>query len=174
MKICPRCNLSKGLDDFYKGTNRDGLMSWCKDCFCEHKRIEYQQSTKIRDEARSRERARYQNDVQFRAKSIAKKRSRRHSQEGKAYHRTYKQMHTNQTRMHSQTRRARKLGQFIEDVDPRVVYEMHGGMCGICKRFIDGEFHVDHVIPLSKGGMHGYVNVQPAHPICNLEKGATP
>jgi 5-methylcytosine-specific restriction endonuclease McrA len=71
-----------------------------------------------------------------------------------------------------QTRRARKLNQFIEDVDPQTVYEMHGGMCGICKEFIDGDFHVDHVMPLSKGGIHGYVNVQPAHPICNLRKGA--
>jgi 5-methylcytosine-specific restriction endonuclease McrA len=70
-------------------------------------------------------------------------------------------------------RRARKLDQFIENVDPEIVYEMHGGMCGICKKFIDGDFHVDHVIPLVKGGMHGYVNVQPAHPSCNLRKGAT-
>lgn len=48
---------------------------------------------------------------------------------------------------------------------------MHGGMCGICKGFIDGDFHVDHRIPLSKGGMHGYANCQPAHPKCNLSKG---
>jgi 5-methylcytosine-specific restriction endonuclease McrA len=69
-------------------------------------------------------------------------------------------------------RRALKLNQFIEDVDPVIVYEMHGGRCGICGEFIEGDFHVDHVIPLSKGGMHGYVNVQPAHPKCNLSKGA--
>lgn len=71
---------------------------------------------------------------------------------------------------HKATRKARKLNQFIEPVDRRIVYEMHGGMCGICKEFIEGDFHVDHVIPLSKGGMHGYVNVQPAHPLCNWKK----
>ncbi len=76
-----------------------------------------------------------------------------------------------QNRIYLARRRARKLDQFIEDVDPTVVYQMHGGMCGICKEFIDGKFHVDHVIPLSKGGMHGYVNVQPAHPTCNMRKG---
>ena len=69
------------------------------------------------------------------------------------------------------TRRARKLGQFLEDVDPRIVYQMHGGMCGICKEFVsEDEFEVDHVIPLAKGGLHGYINVQPAHPICNRRK----
>jgi 5-methylcytosine-specific restriction endonuclease McrA len=68
------------------------------------------------------------------------------------------------------TRRARKLAAFIEEVDPAIVYEAHGGRCGICAEFIVGDFHVDHVIPLSRGGMHGYVNVQPAHPACNLSK----
>jgi 5-methylcytosine-specific restriction endonuclease McrA len=75
-------------------------------------------------------------------------------------------------RQGAQVRRARKLNQFIEQVDPETVYEMHGGRCGICGEFIQGDFHVDHVIPLSKGGEHGYVNCQPAHPKCNLSKGA--
>ena len=76
-------------------------------------------------------------------------------------------------RMHAAKRRSQQLSQFIEDVDPQVVYEMHGGMCGICKGFIDLKiegFHVDHRIPLSKGGMHGYINVQPAHAHCNIRK----
>lgn len=75
-------------------------------------------------------------------------------------------------RMSESARRARKLGQFIEDVDPAVVFKMHGGMCGVCEEFIIGKFHVDHRIPLVKGGMHGYINTQPAHPFCNLSKGA--
>jgi 5-methylcytosine-specific restriction endonuclease McrA len=74
-------------------------------------------------------------------------------------------------RMWESARRARKLDQFVENVDPTVVYEMHGGMCGVCEEFIVGEFHVDHVVPLVRGGLHGYVNVQPAHPKCNLSKG---
>ncbi|HXJ92616.1 MAG TPA: HNH endonuclease signature motif containing protein [Terriglobia bacterium] len=68
------------------------------------------------------------------------------------------------------SRRARKLGQFIEDVDRTTVYTMHGGRCGICGEFIDGPFDVDHVKPLSRGGMHGYINVQPSHPSCNRKK----
>lgn len=74
-------------------------------------------------------------------------------------------------RRHAANRRARKLALFVEDVDPQVVYAMHGGRCGICGEFISGEFHVDHVVPLAKGGLHGYINVQPAHPLCNLSKG---
>ena len=92
------------------------------------------------------------------------------------YHHLWRQRNRERVRASKRktqmTRRARQLGQFIEDVDPQTVYTMHGGMCGICKQFIEGEFHVDHVIPLSKGGLHGYINVQPAHPVCNMRKGA--
>lgn len=77
----------------------------------------------------------------------------------------------------SERERLRKAGirdenhpQFIERVDRDIVYKMHGGCCGICHEFIGGDFHVDHVVPLSKGGKHGYVNVQPAHPLCNNRK----
>ncbi len=34
------------------------------------------------------------------------------------------------------------------------------------------DFHVDHVVPLARGGVHGYINVQPAHPKCNFRKNA--
>lgn len=67
-------------------------------------------------------------------------------------------------------RRARLREVFVEDVDPSVVFEMHGGRCGICGEFISGKFHVDHVLPISKGGLHCYANTQPAHPFCNLSK----
>ncbi len=70
-------------------------------------------------------------------------------------------------------RRARREAGFLEHIDPRIVYQMHGGCCGICKEFVaEDEFHVDHVMPLARGGLHGYVNVQPAHPDCNKRKWA--
>jgi len=87
--------------------------------------------------------------------------------------RAYSLANPNMRRKHCATRRARKLNQFVEDVDPQTCYAMHGGMCGICKEFIEGDFHVDHIKPLSKGGLHGYFNCQPAHPVCNLRKGTS-
>lgn len=88
------------------------------------------------------------------------------------YGRMWRQRHPEKGVMYAQARRARKRNQFVEHIDPQVVYQMYGGMCGICKQFIDGNFHVDHVVPLSKGGLHGYINCQPAHPRCNLQKGS--
>lgn len=90
----------------------------------------------------------------------------------RGYKAKYQREHKIWHRERQSRRRAQKLGQFIENVNPDVVYEMHGGCCGICGEFIDGAFHVDHVKPLARGGMHGYINVQPAHPVCNARKGA--
>jgi 5-methylcytosine-specific restriction endonuclease McrA len=72
------------------------------------------------------------------------------------------------------TYRSRKRSLFVEHVDPRVVFTNGNGICGVCNTPIDPatEWHVDHVIPLSKGGEHSYANTQPAHGFCNRSKGA--
>lgn len=54
-----------------------------------------------------------------------------------------------------------------------MVLERGRGLCGICGEPVDpARFHVDHKVPLARGGAHTYANVQPAHPACNLTKGA--
>lgn len=74
--------------------------------------------------------------------------------------------------MKEQRRRANTFNQFVEDVDPLVLLELDDGICGICGNDIDPfNYHVDHIIPLSKGGMHSYLNTQIAHPHCNIQKG---
>jgi 5-methylcytosine-specific restriction endonuclease McrA len=72
-------------------------------------------------------------------------------------------------------RRALKKNVFIEAVDPRVVFRRDKGKCGICRKRVDvrGQWEVDHIIPISKGGVHSYDNVQLAHLECNRKKSAT-
>ncbi|MCA1571257.1 MAG: HNH endonuclease [Chloroflexi bacterium] len=63
---------------------------------------------------------------------------------------------------------------FVEHVEAVIVLELHDGVCGICGEDVDPfHFHVDHILPLARGGLHCYENCQPAHPICNLRKGAS-
>lgn len=78
-----------------------------------------------------------------------------------------------QRRMNEAARRARKRDAFVEKIVIQVVWERDEGVCGICGKPADREsFHVDHVIPLARGGEHSYANVQVAHPFCNIKKGA--
>ncbi len=52
------------------------------------------------------------------------------------------------------------------------VWERGGGLCGICGVEIatGSKWHVDHVVPVSKGGPDRLWNVLPAHPSCNSRK----
>lgn len=73
---------------------------------------------------------------------------------------------------HNLKRRALVAGAFVEFVDALTVFRRDQGICGICRQPVDpkSKWHVDHVLPLSKGGAHSYVNVQLAHARCNVSK----
>lgn len=77
-------------------------------------------------------------------------------------------------RLHGNARRARKRNAFVESVHPATVFARGGGACGICSLPIDptSKWHIDHIVPLSRGGEHSYANTQPAHAACNMHKGA--
>lgn len=75
-------------------------------------------------------------------------------------------------RAHEGARRARKRGGTAQPVDAGDVFLRDGGRCHICKRCVSRKnFHLDHLIPLSKGGSHSTDNLAVAHPKCNLRRG---
>jgi CRISPR/Cas system Type II protein with McrA/HNH and RuvC-like nuclease domain len=54
----------------------------------------------------------------------------------------------------------------------RAIFGKLEGHCSYCVRPIDFKtFHIDHEIPVSKGGQDRFENLFPACPKCNLEKG---
>lgn len=76
--------------------------------------------------------------------------------------------------------RAVRFGVEYEVVSRIVVYERDGWRCGICRRRIRRTLRhphpqsasLDHIVPMSLGGPHTYVNCQAAHLVCNLSKAA--
>lgn len=90
----------------------------------------------------------------------------------RAYREANPEMAAAENRRTASARRARQRSAFVEHVDPRRVFERDHGICGICNELVDPiDFHVDHVIPLARGGEHSYANTQTAHPACNMSKG---
>jgi 5-methylcytosine-specific restriction endonuclease McrA len=70
-------------------------------------------------------------------------------------------------------RRARKLGCVVTEADFREVAEKSGGLCSICRAYVpEGLRHIDHIIPLDKGGAHSPENLQMLCYRCNTSKGA--
>jgi 5-methylcytosine-specific restriction endonuclease McrA len=70
------------------------------------------------------------------------------------------------------SRRARKKGVFVEHIDKRKLWTDYQGICGLCLQPVKyARTTIDHILPLSQGGLHEYANVQPAHSLCNYVKG---
>lgn len=54
--------------------------------------------------------------------------------------------------------------------DIRRQYEKQGGKCFYCSVEVGNKYHVDHVMPLSRGGTNNPENLVIACPTCNLRK----
>lgn len=77
-------------------------------------------------------------------------------------------MSDKQKRATPANRRAKKLGVFVEYVEKRKVWSDYQGLCGLCFKPVKfARMTIDHIQPLSKGGLHSYANTQPAHSLCN-------
>lgn len=101
------------------------------------------------------------------------KNSRRYDKPRPEYHKAWREANVDKCNMYRETRRARERNAFTEEVNPISVLTRYNGLCGICNRRVNPErFHIDHIVALSNGGEHSYMNTQPAHPTCNLRKGA--
>lgn len=82
---------------------------------------------------------------------------------------------------HLNARRARLRDAFVEVFDRAEVFERDGWVCGICRDAIDPlrlwpdplSPSLDHIIPVSRGGLHARSNCQASHLACNVSKGAT-
>lgn len=69
-------------------------------------------------------------------------------------------------------RRAMIRGARIGSVDRADIIARSRGICAICRGRLGRTIHLDHIVPLSKGGAHCAENLQATHPICNMRKGA--
>lgn len=75
--------------------------------------------------------------------------------------------------------RARKLGVLVENVSKTEILERDGYICQICGGGVlpfVSPYHplypnLDHIIPLSRGGLHAEFNLQTTHRGCNISKG---
>jgi len=82
-------------------------------------------------------------------------------------------------------RRASKLSNGFEFYTESEVLDLYGTCCHICSLPIDLSaprsckkegwetgLHIDHVIPIARGGSDTLDNVRPSHGLCNIKKGA--
>ena len=163
MKFCNGCLISKDPSEFAKHkANKDGLQDRCKSCNREYRQRNREQIVTYLKSYHKLNKA-----------SIAAVNKAWINANREAFHKIQKKYRSNnrdKVANWAQSRRAKEHNQFIEYIDRIEVFNRSLGICGICTKKIESDFHVDHIIPLSKGGLHSYANVQAAHPECNLRK----
>lgn len=178
-KHCAGCDQLLPLEAFQKCSTRPcGVQSRCRECR-RLAAIEYRARTQERRLAYNREY--YAKNADARAKYYESRRDElieamrrrraenveRDRERSRLWHKQNRDRHNELNRNY----RARRRGQFVETVVPLVVLERDDGVCGICGGDVDPfDFHVDHKVPISRGGLHSYDNVHVAHPMCNWRK----
>jgi 5-methylcytosine-specific restriction endonuclease McrA len=94
------------------------------------------------------------------------------------YQRIYRAEHPEKVRDNARAayhrRRARKLavGGTFTAADIQLQYASQNGKCWWCGCNVKDDFHVDHVIPLARGGSNNPENLVISCAPCNLSKGA--
>ncbi len=180
-KTCTACGETKPLDEFHvNNAAKDGHLARCKPC----------QNAAGRDVHRKRRDAerKYQRTYNQTHREQANRNTRRwraaNPDKRLAGHRDWHARNPGARATYENERRAKKLGVESARVDRLAVAMRDGWICQICSDSIDPNatylletgkrnpqyLHVDHIIPLSRGGTHTYNNVQATHATCNLKK----
>ena len=190
-KICTKCHIEKELAEFHKKANSlYGVRAVCRICYNQY-RNQYNHDNQVSKKHYERHKQYYQDKRDANRESANayfkeyyqthkeehklamqqwRLKNKEHEKEmQKLYNKTDKGKAVRKT-IDSNRRIAKKSGSFIPD-DILNLYRLQSGKCVYCKYCIENNnYHVDHIMPLSKGGTNELKNIQLLCPQCNLSK----
>ena len=182
-KTCTYCKQTKAVSEYYFNHGTTIPRSRCKPCVNYLSNVSRQKDP---DKYRKQNLAHYyankdKLNEQRRAKwpELYKSKIDYHRQKGKKY----RDENPDKINGIARRKRAKKRANGWERYTEAQVLALHGAVCHICgnainlslNRKIGSEgwemsLHIDHVIPISKGGPDKLSNVKPSHAKCNLKK----
>lgn len=198
MKKCTKCGEERHLSKFYKkNKNSDDLFSRCKVCvnavqsiyrsknresikaYSAKYRIENSASVNA---AQAKWYAEHSDKVAARrAKVYAENIESSREKSIKYYYENkdhvleriakWKKANPEKSRVYSQNRRNITVGRLSPDLAIHLFVEQDG-VCLGCREDLGNDFHMDHIIPLSLGGLNADENIQLLCPTCNMSKGS--
>lgn len=92
----------------------------------------------------------------------------------RAYNAKYSKSHPEKRRIKEHNRRARKRnnGGRLSPNLAETLFKRQRGLCVCCKQPLGEDYHLDHIMPLSRGGKNEDFNIQLLTARCNLQKNA--
>lgn len=107
-----------------------------------------------------------------RARELDRLYASRRKEQRKEYGQRYQAMHPERAASREQNKRAKKLnnGGSHTPADIADIFRMQRGKCACCRTGIKDRYHVDHIVPSSKGGSNDRRNLQLLCPPCNHSK----
>jgi 5-methylcytosine-specific restriction endonuclease McrA len=186
-KCCTKCRTDKPLSEFNKDPRyRLGVTGWCTLCLQAYRAEHHRKNAEKRHErvnARSRER--WANDPEYRKRKNEQKYAVQNTPEQQAKRRAwgkirhdrdkadplFREKRRPKDKLHAHIRRARKRGNggtfTLEEW--HALCERYGNRC-LCCGATGVPLHIDHVIPLARGGRNDVSNLQPLCKPCNSQK----
>lgn len=187
LKYCPGCSQAQLLDAFSKcSTWKDGLSIYCKVCASAKKRRyrdenpelvksqEQASNERNREAKRERDHSYYWSNKEW-ADAQSRARYRENPEKYQQRARQYRKDNPEITRVRERNNRIRRDGapgshtfdetwQMLEDQD---------GLCAYCETPLFGNYQVDHMIPIVRGGSNDWSNLAITCAPCNGSKHAS-
>ena len=192
--VCKKCGVTKEETEFPKSKScKSGYGGTCRECVNIYikrpwaaRNPNYEKEYRLKHEGLNAKRCK-----DYREKNLEKRREieknyyQTHKEEKKVYRAKYYQKqrerlleysskwakdHPEYTTEIAERRRALKLfnGGNVRYDDFRKLCEDYGNKCLCCGK--ETKLHQDHIIPLTKGGLHRIDNIQPLCKSCNSSK----
>jgi hypothetical protein len=164
-KDCSQCGEVKPLDEFYRGSGRGGRLAACKVCRSEYVRKRYANDV---CGCRTKHKARYAENREA-IKAADREYYAQNRETILARKREYDAANPDKRRALKAKRRATKRDATPDDACLATIGNVYAIAAALSER-TDEDWHVDHTVPLARGGLHHEDNLQIVPAQWNLSK----
>ena len=179
MKLCHYCNLEKSLDNFGNDKRvKDGKKNKCNSCHNDYMKAYYWQHREVMAAKALVHHHKNKESANARRRENRLKNLEREIQHSRQWQKDNPEA-ANAIKTNWRMKNRVKLQEIAEqretvikagNVPSSHIKNLRKMPCNYCGNFIEGQMHIDHVVPIAKGGEHSIENLVSACKSCNLSK----
>ena len=179
MNLCLYCNLEKPLDDFGNDKRaKNGKKTKCRSCHNEYMKAYYWQHREVLAAKVLVHHHKNKESANAKRRANRLKNLEREIQHSRQWQKDNPEA-ANAIKTNWRMKNRVKLREITEqretvikagNVPSTYIKELRKLPCNYCGNYFEGQMHIDHVVPIAKGGKHLIENLVSACKSCNLSK----